>query len=198
MKSDPEPLIHNSEDFIVKEVVSSPGYSNTVEATSAAMGGRQFSFTYDTINLYLINSEGEELRGSNVRVIAESSKAKYDSDMSKLWATDKQLAFALKGHFANLQYGYAITSHKAQGSTYTNTYVFEDYILGPTNAGTPTAKNKSLYVAVSRPTTKLVIISERNVNEPSQEVINFLKSQAAKITITPEGKPSIDVEKSCK
>ena len=86
------------------------------------------------------------------------------------------MAFKLKGAFANLEYGYAITSHKAQGSTYTNVYVMEDNILGQTNASDIKAKNQSLYVAVSRPTNKLVMISSENVNK--SENITFAKSES--------------------
>ena len=75
------------------------------------------------------------------------------------------MAINLRGAFANIQYGYAITSHKAQGSTYTNTYVMEGNILGKTNGSEIKAKNQSLYVAVSRPTTKLVMVSNFTGNE---------------------------------
>ena len=110
--------------------------------------------------------------------------------MAQLWKDDKQLAFALKGKYANIQYGYAITSHRAQGSTYTNTYVFEDNILGPTNAGDAVTKNKSLYVAVSRPTTKLVMISERNGE--TQSIPQPVQTpQASEYAFTPENITSL-------
>jgi ATP-dependent exoDNAse (exonuclease V) alpha subunit len=74
------------------------------------------------------------------------------------------MAVLLSKIFANLQYGYCSTAHKAQGSTYTNTYVIEDNIMSEyTNLSNNKAKNQALYVAVSRPTTKLVMFSENNV-----------------------------------
>lgn len=154
-------IIHNSEDFIVK-AFSKRTAKNTVTVSSKAKGERSFKFEYDVLDVELIDDEGKPIKGHVVEMIADSSKAQFEADLAKLWKEDTQLAIALKGQFANLQYGYAITSHKAQGSTYTNTYVFEDNILGPTNGGDTITKNKSLYVAVSRPTTKLVMISERN------------------------------------
>ena len=59
---------------------------------------------------------------------------------------------------------YAMTSWKAQGSTYRNAYVLEDSIrafAGYSPTGMKTAYH-AMYVAISRPTDKLVIISEKN------------------------------------
>jgi len=173
-------IIHNSEDFIVK-AFSKRTAKNTVTVSSKAKGERSFRFEYDVLDVELINDEGKPIKGHVVEMIADSSKAQFDADLAKLWKEDTQLAIALKGKFANLQYGYAITSHKAQGSTYTNTYVFEDNILGPTNGGDAITKNKSLYVAVSRPTTKLVMISERNEGVAFEDGKNYLTEGGKKI-----------------
>ena len=154
--------IHNSDDLIVTGIEIRNNEEGYINAYSNKTGTRTYKWNYDIIYLALNDEDGRQIVGYSVPVIAESSKSKFEKDLADLWKTDKQMAFTLKGNFANLQYGYAITSHKAQGSTYTNTYVFEDNILGQTNASSVEAKNKSLYVAVSRPTTKLVMISSRN------------------------------------
>ena len=158
--SEDEIPIHNSDDFTVLSTETHMREKGSVIVSSKKDGRREFAYQYTIVYLSLLDNEGKTIDG--IPVIADSSKAQYEADVAKLWQADKQLAFALKNSFANLQYGYAITSHKAQGSTYTNAYVFEDNILGPTNAGDALTKNKSLYVAVSRPTTKLVMISDRN------------------------------------
>lgn len=119
---------------------------------------------YDLVFLDLIDEEGDFYK--RIPVVAESSKKQYEEDLAKLWKYSIPLAYALQNQFANLQYAYAITSTKAQGSTYINTYVFEDNILGSTNGGTILAKNQALYVAVSRPRKKLVIVSEYNSTKP--------------------------------
>lgn len=152
--------VHNADDFVVVSQFSSRE-SGSVSVFSQDKGQRSFNFAYEVVRLTLQDNLGSIVNYS-VPVVAESSKEQYDKDLSKLWNTDKQLAFALTNYFANIQYGYAITSHKAQGSTYTNVYVFEDNILGPSNGGSILSKNKSLYVAVSRPTTKLVVLSSKN------------------------------------
>ena len=200
-------IIHNSEDFIVT-AFSKRTARGSVTVVSKAKGERTFKFEYDVLDVELLNDEGQRIKGNVVEMIADSSKEKYAEDLAKLWKEDTQLAIALKSKFANLQYGYAITSHKAQGSTYTNTYVFEDNILGPTNAGDAITKNKSLYVAVSRPTTKLVMISERNEGVTFENGRNYLTEDGKKVGsletdefgntfITPVNQPvQLKVEKS--
>ena len=72
-------------------------------------------------------------------------------------------------HYQNTQvipdvnYGYAITSHKAQGSTFNNTYVMEDNIVGSRMSNKET--NQSLYVAMTRPRNKLVMFSKLKEGE---------------------------------
>lgn len=180
--SEEDIIIHNSEDFVVTDFTKRNA-KGTVRVFSQAKGERTFNYDYNVLDVALLNDEGESIRGGSVNIIADDSKAKFDADLAKLWGTDTQLGIALKAKFANLQYGYAITSHKAQGSTYTNTYVFEDNILGRTNGGDAITKNKSLYVAVSRPTTKLVMISERNEGIAFENGRNYLTEDGKKVGV---------------
>ena len=152
-------LFYNSEDLIVKEATEPTRNTITVNVTSKQQGNRSKSFDFDIINLTLKNEEGKDI---TVPVIAESSKEEYQRTLTQLFKTDKQMGYALSNKFGNLEYGYAVTSHKAQGSTYTNVYVMEDNIMGSSNGGSLKAKSQSLYVAVSRPTTKLVMVSSKN------------------------------------
>jgi len=152
-------LFYNSEDLIVKEATEPARKTISVNVTSRQQGNRSKSFEFNIINLTLKNEEGKDI---TVPIIAESSKEEYQRTLSQLFKTDKQMGYALSSKFGNLEYGYAITSHKAQGSTYTNVYVMEDNIMGSSNGGSMKAKSQSLYVAVSRPTTKLVMVSQKN------------------------------------
>lgn len=174
-------ILNNSDDFIVNSVEKNK-ITQTIYVQSKAKGMRNFTYSYDVLYLGLTNDEGESILGDIVPVIAESSKQQYAQDLAKLWKTDKQMGFKLKSQFANIEYGYAITSHKAQGSTYNNVYVMEDNIMGSSNAGNIKAKNQSLYVAVSRPTTKLVMVtnlatdsSKIETAEPAQQLTDLVK-----------------------
>lgn len=69
------------------------------------------------------------------------------SDAKSRWPTEY---FRLKEFFADVDYGYALTIHKSQGSTYSNVYVFPDYTK---------SRNESvplLYVALTRASKKVV------------------------------------------
>jgi exodeoxyribonuclease-5 len=158
------PEFYNSEDLRVKSAETRKGIKFTAKVDSQAKGSRSIEITLDMVYLDLINDEGKVIK--EVPVVAKESRDLYNQTLQKLFKTDPQLAYGLQGKFANLEYGYAVTSHKAQGSTYTNVYVMEDNIMGASNGGTVKAKNQSLYVAVSRPTTKLVMVSSKNSSGP--------------------------------
>ena len=158
----PIAAFHNSDDLIVLGSKEVKNYTGSVNANSFAKGSRTFNFEYDITYLNL-ELDGEKVP-FQIPVVSESSLVKYKQDLSNLFKTDTQLAYALSKKFANLQYGYAITSHKSQGSTYKNVYVMEDNILGSTNGGSIKSKMQSLYVAVSRPTTNLYMVSYKNTN----------------------------------
>jgi exodeoxyribonuclease-5 len=84
-----------------------------------------------------------------------------------------QLAGTIKGHFPAMSYGYAVTAHKVQGSTYRNVYVMEDNITDQ-KTGNVKKLNQALYVAVSRASDKLVMLSRYNEqnNAENLEVIS--------------------------
>ena len=60
--------------------------------------------------------------------------------VKKRWATEY---FPLKYFFAQVDFGYAVTIHKSQGSTYKNVFIHNDYYSSP-------ERLQLLYVAVTR------------------------------------------------
>ena len=136
-----QPLVHNSDNF----------YITKIEKSVHQQG-------YKTLLLTLKN----DLFDITVPVIAAESIKDFNADVAKLFGDKKRhRAHKLKDSVANIQYGYAITSHKSQGSTFRNVYVFEDDIMEVYGA-TDKTKNQSMYVATSRPTNKLVVHSKLN------------------------------------
>lgn len=69
-----------------------------------------------------------------------------------------------KNMFASIDYGYAITSHKAQGSTYDVVLVAEADIMG-VQATSEKAKSQSIYTAITRAKYLAVIMDGRH-DEP--------------------------------
>jgi ATP-dependent exoDNAse (exonuclease V) alpha subunit len=77
---------------------------------------------------------------------------------------DYKMAYLISDAYAKMEYGYCITSHKSQGSTYRNVYVLKDNIInGYSNYK---IANQSLYVACSRASDKLVILSDEYKSNP--------------------------------
>lgn len=72
------------------------------------------------------------------------------SDDPRDWAIYRQFAYG----FAELDFSYAITSHRAQGSTYKNVFIDMTDICDNPNIE---ERNKCLYVAASRPTESIYI-----------------------------------------
>lgn len=70
----------------------------------------------------------------------------------------KGLEESIKKNYANIEYGYVINVHKAQGSTYDTVYADVGNIM-TAKMQTADAKKKGLYVATSRPRTKLVMMN---------------------------------------
>lgn len=172
---DEAPKFTNGEDLVVVNNTKKTNVKFRIEANSKAKGYRSKALEFDVEYLDLLNEEGDTIYG--IPVIANSSSIQFKQEVDALFKTDPQLAYSLLSEFGNLEYGYAITSHKAQGSTYTNTYVMLDNILGNTNLGTPKAKNQSLYVAVSRPTTKLVMVTKTAPLDPKSITVGAEKSK---------------------
>lgn len=105
-----------------------------------------------------------------VDILHESSEEKYYTVLNAL----KQDAISKKGQgleakkawrlyyeymrqFADVKYNYAITCHKAQGSTYTNVFVMEDDINRNQDVF---ERNRIKYTAFTRPTEKLFIVKQ--------------------------------------
>jgi hypothetical protein len=145
------PLVHNALSYVV--VRASAASDRRVRFR---WQGQRFDETYGVVDLVVRDHRGDEVQ---VPVVAARDLERYRADLKRVRGA---LYYRLAEAFADMQYGYAVTSHKAQGATYRNVYVFEDNILGSTNPGSAIVKNKSFYVAVTRAAAKLVVVSEAN------------------------------------
>ena len=109
-------------------------------------------------------------------VLAEEEKSRFNSEVSELFEIAKRMspgqsrkiayqkAWSLKGMFAEIDYSYAITSHKSQGSTYDNVIVdLKDiYSVGATSNA---SKSRSTYTGLTRAkNTAIVITSKATTN----------------------------------
>lgn len=142
---------------------------NATEVSINSILEKKFNNKWDG---YLINvTDGTDVW--DVEVLAKKSYSEYNKHISELFKEAKSLplgktrtnrlknAWSAKRRFANIDFGYAITSHKSQGSTYRYVIVVEDDILsvGPI---TDVEKSQSLYTAITRASDKVFIVSELN------------------------------------
>lgn len=70
-----------------------------------------------------------------------------------------------KGRYADVDFGYAITAHKSQGSTYDIVVVDEKDIMG-TTATSNQEKSELIYTALTRPRKTAIVISSVPVSNP--------------------------------
>lgn len=158
------PVIENSCDYIIEEIRK---VSNQTITIYAKKGGRERQYPLTELNGYYVKLRdvltgrfvNEEFFLPDSQTRQRLIKLKDDLYEGKNGVTqDRQIAYLIGEYIPEFEYGYAITSHKSQGSTYRNVYVLKDNILSGTSR-TNKQKNKALYVATSRASDKLVIQS---------------------------------------
>jgi hypothetical protein len=93
------------------------------------------------LDLCILNDESKKLQSEQLKVIADTAKKYSDKkDRSKLW----HWYYLLSQTFDDISFAYAITTHKAQGSTYDNLYPdIIDLMKCP-------ARKKIIYTALTR------------------------------------------------
>lgn len=99
-----------------------------------------------------------------IDILHESSEQLYQSVMKSLAKIGKETKrwqpyYDMHERFARVKYNYAITAHKAQGSTYQNVFIIEDDI---DRNDKYVERNRIKYTAITRPKDKLFILSSRN------------------------------------
>jgi exodeoxyribonuclease-5 len=170
---DDKPVFANSQELVIKDaVLMSDG------------GFDYYEMTFEDI---------DEKHTLNVLAPGAENTAKYKRALSKTVAdaklavkkgTPKGLAwkayYALikggaaiitteKGANKGIDYGYAITTHKSQGSTYNNVFIDEtDMDTNSKNS----ERNSLKYVALSRPRTKAFVLTNKGPETPVGEAVN--------------------------
>lgn len=108
------------------------------------IGGREVLRTID-----ILHEDSDADFNSHASFL--KSEAIKNKGQNRTW--QKYYDFLRK--FADVGYNYAITGHKSQGSTYTNTFIIEDDIAYNRNTY---EMNRILYTSYTRPTDKLYIM----------------------------------------
>jgi len=134
--------------------------SHTIETDANSMYGGELKY-YDILATTEANEEIE------LKVLHEDSQKKYDQLLWKISNTAKNQKnldkrrmdwvsfYGLKNKYADIKYNYAVSVHKAQGSSYKNTIVhFPNIMLNKRIR----ERNRIFYTSITRSTDKLLII----------------------------------------
>lgn len=107
------------------------------------------------VNLEILDVESDKIRNKYLEYIAKliNNLDQYTNVKRNLWT----LFFSIKNRFLKLSLGYAMTAHKAQGSTFDAVVV--DWIgINEATKNDLALKKELLYVACSRAKNKLFIL----------------------------------------
>ena len=160
--------IINGEYYKVTSVTPSPTSVN-IEVLNVVNGQARISpMSFPGYRLAVeVISDGDNF-GKTIYLNLPTKESKTAIDKyQKSYADNKQWGIFYRNRdvLFDVDYGYAITSHKAQGSTINNAYVMEDDIVDSQMSNKEV--NQSLNVAVTRPRNKAVIYSQ--YNKPTSE-----------------------------
>lgn len=121
--------------------------------------------------------DGSERKNCTIRVVSRNDIAKYNQKLQEManeakrqknGAYKRQLwrqFWEYKGRYADVDFGYSITAHKSQGSTYDIVVVDEKDIMG-TTATSNQEKSELIYTALTRPRKTAIVISSVPVSNP--------------------------------
>ena len=107
-----------------------------------------------------------------VRVLDSKSQQDVKAIQDSLYKSgNSKIAGNNKEKLVDIDYGYALTAYKAQGTTLNNVYVMEDDIVSsPMNNK---QVNQAMYVAMTRAKNKAVIYSENQLTQDDLQGMTF-------------------------
>lgn len=120
---------------------------------------------------------GNEKKDCVIQVVSRNDIGLYNQKLQELASRAKRQTnralkkqawgdfWEYKGRYADVDFGYAITAHKSQGSTYDIVVVDEKDIMG-TTATSNQEKSELIYTALTRPRKTAIVISSVPVSNP--------------------------------
>lgn len=120
---------------------------------------------------------GNEQKDCVIQVVSRNDIGLYNHKLQELASYAKRQTnralkkqawsdfWEYKGRYADVDFGYAITAHKSQGSTYDIVIVDEKDIMG-TTATSNQEKSELIYTALTRPRKTAIVISSVPVSNP--------------------------------
>lgn len=165
--------VQNSSEYTVQSPGPIEERGVMILAKSKKLGVRSERLVFEGQKVDLVdNITGELLDRSHVIPTERGKKQIADFKNKHADKKDFQMLYKVDEKIPQMEFGYAINSHKAQGSTYRNVYVAEDNILSG-SLRSAKVKNQSLYVAISRASDKVVIQSMKNPSDKIESTMEL-------------------------
>lgn len=154
--------IDNSESFFVTSISEGEVDYSYTEFTSEGEFNMKPKLVDVRIRVLFLDLRSVDQHFYGVPVVRREDQGKFAAIRSDMYNKGlRKESYKFKEMFADIQHGYVITSHKAQGNTYNKCYIMEDNILNnPILAKVSyLTRLKSMYVGASRPRNELTIFS---------------------------------------
>ena len=130
-----------------------------------------------------------ESKPVTIKVLDNSEIKRHAADVSNLFNYAKGLPFGteersdalskaweLKNRYAPVDYSYAITSHKSQGSTY-NTVIVDELDIMCVNMTSNKAKSQSIYTAITRAAITCIVVDGQRSDESLSKAVELSMSK---------------------
>jgi len=166
-----EPIIENSVDYtVISEPVPVQDFSKEIKDKKGNLVAfiKGLSGSYIDVRNNLTGDVSQQ-----IMFLDRPSRKKIQNIIDNFYNKyNKYHAFLTTEAFPRLDYGYVVTAHKSQGSTYRNVYVLEDNLLNQKDRRTNRERSQALYVAVTRGSNKTVIHSSNNPDTGKDQLID--------------------------
>lgn len=157
MENSSEIQIKSIQDTDVDEFGVHTLYLETNGTAYTRTGNEQKDCVIQVVSRNDIGLYNQKLQELASRAKRQTNRALKKQTWSDFWE--------YKGRYADVDFGYAITAHKSQGSTYDIVVVDEKDIMG-TTATSNQEKSELIYTALTRPRKTAIVISSVPVSNP--------------------------------
>jgi len=169
-------LLMFNDNYTIESFLEPISNSFEIQITSAVPQTREYK-VWELCFIY-------ESKPVSVFALDESEIKRHAADVTARFEYAKKLPFGeerkealsnawgLKNRYAPVDYAYAITSHKSQGSTY-NTVVVDEMDIMSVKPISNKQKSQSLYTAITRASTTCIVIDGQQIDDTLNEAVKF-------------------------
>lgn len=163
-------LLMFNDNYNIESSLEPISNSFEIQITSATPQTREYKvwelgFIYESKPVFVFALDETEIKRHAADVTAKFAYAKklpFGAERKEALSQ----AWALKNRYAPVEYAYAITSHKSQGSTY-NTVIVDEIDIMSVKPISNKQKSQSMYTAVTRASTTCIVIDGQEMDDIS-------------------------------